>query len=89
MTQRRRYRPFAGAKKLPLVLFAIASLELVIQPSLSAQDESGQPQGSRWQARSMIETKFGIVATSQTLASAAGARILEMGGNAIDVCDCL
>ncbi len=29
-------------------------------------------------------TKFGIVATSQTLASAAGAHILEMGGNAID-----
>jgi gamma-glutamyltranspeptidase/glutathione hydrolase len=32
----------------------------------------------------MVQTKFGIVATSQTLASAAGARILEMGGNAVD-----
>ncbi|MBV9507362.1 MAG: gamma-glutamyltransferase [Acidobacteriia bacterium] len=32
----------------------------------------------------MVETKFGIVATSQTLASAAGAHILEMGGNAVD-----
>jgi gamma-glutamyltranspeptidase/glutathione hydrolase len=32
----------------------------------------------------MVETKFGIVATSQTLASAAGAHILEIGGNAID-----
>jgi gamma-glutamyltranspeptidase/glutathione hydrolase len=32
----------------------------------------------------MVETKFGIVATSQTLASAAGAHVLEMGGNAID-----
>jgi hypothetical protein len=84
MTQRKRYRAFAGAKKLRLVLLAMASLELVIQPSLSAQEESGQPAGSRWQARSMVETRFGILATSQTLASAAGARILEMGGNAID-----
>src|SRR6059058_2410492 len=41
-------------------------------------------QDGRWQARSMVATKFGIVATSQTLASAAGAHILEMGGNAID-----
>ena len=32
----------------------------------------------------MVTTKFGIVATSQTLASAVGAHILEMGGNAID-----
>jgi len=46
--------------------------------TLFAQDQG------RWQARSMVETKFGIVATSQTLASAAGAHILEMGGNAID-----
>ena len=70
--------------RLAGVLLAMASLGLVIQPSLSAQDVSGQPQGSRSQARSMVETKLGIVATSQTLASAAGARILEMGGNAID-----
>ena len=38
----------------------------------------------RQQARSMVISKFGIVATSQTLASAAGAHILEQGGNAID-----
>src|SRR6516225_2510193 len=50
---------------------------------LTAQEDAPQEPG-RWQARSMVETKFGIVATSQTLASAAGARILEMGGNAVD-----
>ena len=50
---------------------------------LIAQEEARREQ-ARWQARSMVETKFGIVATSQTLASAAGARVLEMGGNAID-----
>ena len=36
------------------------------------------------QGRSVIETKFGIVATSQPLASMAGVQILERGGNAID-----
>jgi gamma-glutamyltranspeptidase/glutathione hydrolase len=38
----------------------------------------------REQTRSMVISQFGIVATSQTLASQAGAMILEHGGNAID-----
>jgi len=59
------------------------SLTMVAQPVLFGQDEAAQ-NGGRWQARSMVTTKFLIVATSQTLASAAGAHILEMGGNAID-----
>jgi gamma-glutamyltranspeptidase/glutathione hydrolase len=63
--------------------FLTISFALAAQPSLFAQEEGGQG-GGRWQARSMVETKFGIVATSQTLASAAGAHILEIGGNAID-----
>src|SRR3979490_836680 len=46
-------------------------------PSLShAQDRS--------QARSMVITDRGIVATSQTLASQAGAQILARGGSAMD-----
>src|ERR1700733_12494650 len=63
--------------------FLTVSLALAAHPSLFAQEGGGQG-GGRWQARSMVETKFGIVATSQTLASAAGAHILEIGGNAID-----
>jgi gamma-glutamyltranspeptidase/glutathione hydrolase len=39
---------------------------------------------SREQARSMTINRFGIVATSQTLASQAGAAILERGGSAVD-----
>src|SRR5262245_49938586 len=42
------------------------------------------PPVGRDQARSMIVTRNGIVATSQFLASQAGAKILEAGGNAID-----
>src|SRR5580765_3803045 len=38
----------------------------------------------RDQARSMIVTQYGIVAASQFLASQAGAKMLEAGGNAID-----
>src|SRR5258707_14968588 len=38
----------------------------------------------REQARSMIVTRYGIVAASQFLASQAGAKMLEAGGNAID-----
>lgn len=36
------------------------------------------------QARPLVVSKFGIVAASNYLASAVGARILEQGGNAID-----
>lgn len=36
------------------------------------------------QGRSMVVTKYGIVAAPQFLASQAGARILEEGGNAVD-----
>src|SRR5436305_4901061 len=36
------------------------------------------------QGRSMVVTKYGIVAAPQFLASQAGAHILEEGGNAVD-----
>src|ERR1043165_2729406 len=38
----------------------------------------------RHTARSMVVTKYGIVATSHTLASQAGAEILRRGGSAVD-----
>ncbi len=44
--------------------------------SLAAQDRS--------YGRSVLSTQYGIVATSQVIASQAGARILEQGGSAID-----
>lgn len=64
------------------LLFAV----LVISFGVFAQDESpvAPPPPGREQARSMIVTKYGIVAASQFLASQAGAKMLESGGNAID-----
>src|ERR1043166_9220349 len=38
----------------------------------------------RSEARSMVISRLGIVATSQTLASQAGAQVLARGGSAID-----
>jgi gamma-glutamyltranspeptidase / glutathione hydrolase len=58
------------------------SVSLLLVFALNAQE--GEAPAGRSQARSMVITKFGIVATSQTLASRAGAQILEAGGNAID-----
>lgn len=53
--------------------------------SAAAWAQSGGTAGTkRTQARSMTITRFGIVATSQTLASRAGAQVLELGGNAVD-----
>lgn len=60
--------------KLTLTLLALASLGFAQQENAAGRD----------QARSMVISKFGIVAASQTLASQAGAKILEEGGNAID-----
>src|ERR1700729_909882 len=46
---------------------------------LSAQDDPG-----REQSRSMVMTQYGIVATSQAVASQAGAAVLARGGSAVD-----
>ena len=55
---------------------SLATTFLVLTGSAAAQDRS--------QARSMVITDRGIVATSQTLASQAGAQVLARGGSAID-----
>jgi gamma-glutamyltranspeptidase/glutathione hydrolase len=57
-------------------LFRIAAAALLLTPSMSARDRSN--------ARSMVITRYGIVATSHVQASIAGAKILERGGSAID-----
>jgi gamma-glutamyltranspeptidase/glutathione hydrolase len=54
----------------------IAAAVLLLASSMSARDRSS--------ARSMVVTKYGIVATSHVQASLAGAQILARGGSAVD-----
>jgi len=54
----------------------IAAAVLLLTPLMSAQDRSN--------ARSMVVTRYGIVATSHVQASVAGAQILARGGSAVD-----
>jgi gamma-glutamyltranspeptidase / glutathione hydrolase len=58
----------------------LALLLISICPAALAQQFSSVP----GQGRSMVVTKWGIVAAPQFLAAQAGAHILEQGGNAID-----
>ncbi|MES2391998.1 MAG: gamma-glutamyltransferase [Acidobacteriota bacterium] len=60
--------------------FWLAVVGLCVAPAMVAQEMHSVPE----QGRSMVVTKFGIVAAPQFLAAQAGARILEKGGNAID-----
>src|SRR4051794_33970825 len=59
-------------------------LAIFLLAQVTAAQESNVDTSSPVQGRSVIQTKFGIVATSQPLASMAGVQILERGGNAVD-----
>lgn len=52
--------------------------------SVIAETENEATDQWRSHARSVVATRFGIVASSQVLASSAGAKVLEGGGNAVD-----
>lgn len=69
--------------KLPAAALLL-SVCLFAQTDAPASRPAPAPTPAREQARSMIVTKYGIVATSQFLASQAGAKVLEAGGNAVD-----
>src|SRR5229473_3326923 len=62
----------------------VASLGSVLALAQPKPEPSPPAPKARPQTRSMVMTRFGIVATSQSLASQAGAQILELGGNAVD-----
>src|SRR5580704_1379993 len=52
--------------------------------NISSRMVKDSPSMDRSQARSMVITEAGMVATSQTLASQAGAQALARGGSAVD-----
>ena len=81
--------------RTPIVLLTFAGAALLATPGEYLRAQAGAATGAATGAardgaplvvtgRSVVTTKLGIVATSQPLASAAGAQILAQGGNAID-----
>jgi gamma-glutamyltranspeptidase/glutathione hydrolase len=68
-------------RRLTLLPSIIMAIIVSVMPT-HAQNYTSH--GDRSQARSMVITRLGIVATSQTLASQAGAQILARGGSAVD-----
>jgi gamma-glutamyltranspeptidase / glutathione hydrolase len=62
------------------VKYAAAFLLLTVAARAAEPEFSSVPE----QGRSMVVTKYGIVAAPQFLASQAGAQVLEAGGNAVD-----
>lgn len=68
-------------RRLPLVLSGI----VLVMTTASAQIRPGdRPFGEPHATRSPAVGRRGMIATSQSLASAAGLRVLQEGGNAID-----
>src|SRR5271167_2403606 len=57
---------------------------LLLCPALTLAQGTPPDPADRSQARSMVISRQGIVATEQTLASQAGAQVLSRGGSAAD-----
>ena len=67
------------------LLFVLAGAVLIMTTSSDQQIAPGdRPSGNIRGTRSPAVGRNGMIATSQTLASAAGLRVLQEGGNAID-----
>ena len=64
-------------------IFAGRCVSLYLFTAMTIAAQLGQAQ-DRGQARSMVVSRNGIVASESPLASQAGAKILERGGNAVD-----
>jgi gamma-glutamyltranspeptidase / glutathione hydrolase len=56
----------------------------ILAVSLTPQFPGDRPAGNPHQTRSVVMATHGAIATSQPLATAAGLRVLQSGGNAID-----
>src|SRR6476619_1484557 len=57
----------------------VVTVSMLIQ-----QSAGGRPAGNSRGTRSVVMARNGAIATSQPLATAAGLRVLQAGGNAID-----
>jgi gamma-glutamyltranspeptidase/glutathione hydrolase len=67
------------------LLFALTGVFLIMTTSSAQQTQPGdRPSGNLRGTRSPAVGRHGMIATSQSLASAAGLKVLQDGGNAID-----
>ena len=67
------------------LLFALTGAFLIMTTSSAQQIQPGdRPSGNIRGTRSPAVGRHGMIATSQSLASAAGLKVLQDGGNAID-----
>ncbi len=71
-------------KKHAATIFVISMILSSILPVASQQPVGDKPSASGGRTRSAVRAMNGMIATSQPLASAAGLRVLQQGGNAID-----
>jgi gamma-glutamyltranspeptidase/glutathione hydrolase len=65
-------------------LAAAVSLLLVMTTNPASQSPGDRPAPNPRSTRSVVMARNGLIATSQPLASAAGLRVLQQGGNATD-----
>src|SRR5437773_12262308 len=65
-------------------LAASASAAILMMITSNAQAPGDRPAPNPRATRSVVMGRLGMIATSQPLASAAGLRVLQDGGNAID-----
>jgi gamma-glutamyltranspeptidase/glutathione hydrolase len=70
--------------KQAAAIFVISMILTSVLPVASQQPVGDKPSASGGRTRSAVRAMNGMIATSQPLASAAGLRILQQGGNAID-----
>ena len=68
----------------PVIAVITTLAILVTMTTLTAQIPGDRPSGNIAGTRSPAVGRHGMIATSQSLASAAGLRVLQNGGNAID-----
>jgi gamma-glutamyltranspeptidase / glutathione hydrolase len=71
-------------KKQAATFFVISMILSSVLPVASQQPVGDKPSASGGRTRSAVRSMNGMIATSQPLASAAGLRVLQQGGNAID-----
>lgn len=63
---------------------AVFIIGMLLLPGAAQTQQSGQGTPLPTTGRSVITTRYGIVAASQPLAAMAGIQVLERGGNAVD-----